>query len=348
MKLYYYQDVPNFGDMLNKHMWPHFFGNLIARSDDWLMFGIGTLIGAKVEHQGRIAVFGSGVGYQKDVRAVLDPRYQIEFVRGPLSAQVLGLPADRAITDPAILAPEVFPATPKDNSVIFIPHWETSLNPLWRRVCALAGITYVDPLADVGEVIARISAARLVITEAMHGAILADAYRVPWVAVSTSPRINIFKWHDWAQSLRMSPPEFSFFDRIGVSDFMRAATHDSATMRSIVQHVCGIDESMTKEFVRQPDGCLLRSANWALEHLVPIRFRYGVDKLLMNRIGPVCDKALDWLAGRGLVWPALRRAAAQLEELARQSGQLSDEAVVAERRAQIHEKIRTLPEKLAA
>ena len=32
-------------------------------------------------------------------------------------------------------------------------------------------------------------------------AILADAFRVPWVAVSTSRSINSFKWQDWAQTV---------------------------------------------------------------------------------------------------------------------------------------------------
>jgi succinoglycan biosynthesis protein ExoV len=35
----------------------------------------------------------------------------------------------------------------------------------------------------------------------MHGAILADAFRVPWIAVSSSRSINSFKWNDWARSL---------------------------------------------------------------------------------------------------------------------------------------------------
>jgi succinoglycan biosynthesis protein ExoV len=35
----------------------------------------------------------------------------------------------------------------------------------------------------------------------MHGAILADTLRVPWIPVITSPIINVFKWRDWTMSL---------------------------------------------------------------------------------------------------------------------------------------------------
>jgi succinoglycan biosynthesis protein ExoV len=38
----------------------------------------------------------------------------------------------------------------------------------------------------------------------MHAAILADAFRVPWVAVTTSRVINSFKWEDWATSLQVA------------------------------------------------------------------------------------------------------------------------------------------------
>ncbi len=37
----------------------------------------------------------------------------------------------------------------------------------------------------------------------MHGAIVADALRVPWLSVSSGPQINRFKWRDWCDSLAL-------------------------------------------------------------------------------------------------------------------------------------------------
>jgi succinoglycan biosynthesis protein ExoV len=37
----------------------------------------------------------------------------------------------------------------------------------------------------------------------MHGAIVADALRVPWVPIVTSPRILKLKWQDWCSSVNL-------------------------------------------------------------------------------------------------------------------------------------------------
>ena len=72
---------------------------------------------------------------------------------------------------------------------------------LWPEVCATAGVNYIDPRGAAQEVIAEIARSELIVAESMHGAILADALRVPWIAVTTSANINSFKWNDWASTV---------------------------------------------------------------------------------------------------------------------------------------------------
>jgi succinoglycan biosynthesis protein ExoV len=65
----------------------------------------------------------------------------------------------------------------------------------------MAGFDFLDPLANSEETVQRIRGSRLVIADAMHAAIVADALRVPWIPVALSPQSNTFKWLDWTLSL---------------------------------------------------------------------------------------------------------------------------------------------------
>jgi succinoglycan biosynthesis protein ExoV len=82
-----------------------------------------------------------------------------------------------------------------------MPHYNSVLYSCWPDICARNGLIFVDAHWPVASVIEHIGRARLVITEAMHGAIVADTLRIPWVPVSCSPAVLPFKWIDWTESL---------------------------------------------------------------------------------------------------------------------------------------------------
>lgn len=203
MKLYYYKhDSGNFGDDLNPWIWNTLAPELFDGDESRLLVGIGTLINDKVPAAPLKYVFGSGVGYNGAPN--VDARWRFYGVRGPRSAQVLGLDPDMALSDPAVLLTQVAgPAPEKTGKVVFMPHHGSLANADWRPVCAAAGIDYLDPSDDMHDTVRRIREARLVIAEAMHSAIVADAFRVPWVPVSCYAHILDFKWHDWCESLGM-------------------------------------------------------------------------------------------------------------------------------------------------
>ena len=62
-------------------------------------------------------------------------------------------------------------------------------------------MTFVDPRWPVDRILDAFDRATLVIAEAMHGAIIADTLRIPWIPVVASPAIDPFKWRDWTASL---------------------------------------------------------------------------------------------------------------------------------------------------
>jgi len=214
MKLYYYRAEPgNFGDDLNLWLWPRLLGRSFpglcyhdpryaAENEDEaaLFLGIGTLLNRTVPIQPMKLVFGTGAGYGDS--PIVDDRWVFRAVRGPLTARALGLPEEMGMGDPGSLLRDLqLPASAPRESVAFMPHVQTAAIADWRLVCQDLGIRYIDPTAGVEEVLSLIQGSERVITEAMHGAIVCDALRIPWTPVACYDRINTFKWRDWCATL---------------------------------------------------------------------------------------------------------------------------------------------------
>lgn len=215
MKLYYYEAPRgNFGDDLNPWLWPQLFPGAIDDyfDDDTLFIGIGTLLNDKIPNRPRKKiVFGSGCGY-RSLPSVTE-EWHFVCVRGPLTAKMLDLPETTAISDSALLLRELRePADKAEYGVSFMPHHVTTKYDDWKSVCESQGIHYIDPSDPVEQSIESIRKSSLVITEAMHGAIVADALRVPWIPVRTRPYILDFKWQDWSATVRIQH-EFEWLPR---------------------------------------------------------------------------------------------------------------------------------------
>ncbi|MGR5237549.1 polysaccharide pyruvyl transferase family protein [Vibrio alfacsensis] len=190
----------NIGDDLNHWFWREALGDVVETNQDGLLVGIGTVLNDRLPKDRKIHVMGSGAGYG-DIGNCAD--WNIHFVRGHLTAQSLGLAYHHAISDPAILISQLRPQSEyKKHKISFMPHVNID-SEKYSELIAQIGWHYISPSDDEASVLADIAASERLITSAMHGAILADSYRTPWLPISTSPEILSFKWQDWASSLSL-------------------------------------------------------------------------------------------------------------------------------------------------
>jgi succinoglycan biosynthesis protein ExoV len=261
MKLYYdrRQDGrSNFGDALNLWLWPQ------LRPDLWddlsshkqpdlegefegetVFLGLGTLLNQGVQKHlakaKQVIVFGSGVGYSQPLES-LPAHWQVLCVRGPKSARQLGLQPDLAITDGALLirsasanlASHWATHSPTSHAVAFMPHIDHAVyaEAQWQALCQQLGIFYIDPQWPIEQVLQAISQTQVLLAEAMHGAIVADALRVPWVPIVTGPKILALKWQDWCSSMGIPyrpqylpvPSAYPAYGR-GLRSGLRVASH---------------------------------------------------------------------------------------------------------------------------
>ncbi|MCX6348312.1 MAG: polysaccharide pyruvyl transferase [Candidatus Aureabacteria bacterium] len=201
MKLEYCQvRGGNFGDDLNPWLWSRLIPDLLDNDGKVGFYGIGTLLHRGLPKNQIKVIFGAGAGYRRPPR--VDGTWRIYCLRGPLTARLLRADEKLAITDPAYLLATRVPETPaKTAPVSFMPHYSTARAADWRRICDRAGIAYIDPAGPVDAVIEAVGRSELLIAEALHGAVAADALRVPWIPVRLSHRLLDFKWLDWCRSL---------------------------------------------------------------------------------------------------------------------------------------------------
>ena len=206
MRFYHWKNVngvKNFGDELNVILWNAYLHKFLNAKSKTLLLGIGTILNNRMPRGTKTAVFGSGVGYGKAPK--LDDTYKIYCVRGPLSAQALGLAHSYAVTDPALLIRDVVDVSQRTKiyQFAYMPHWRTATKAL-NILCDDLGIKYIDPTSDKPEAVCReIAQTEVLLTEAMHGAIMADAYRVSWVPMKANADVKQFKWEDWCNTVHV-------------------------------------------------------------------------------------------------------------------------------------------------
>lgn len=247
MQIFYYQrrdQTPNFGDELNTWLWQQLLPDVLNQAnDEAVLVGLGTLLNdalpQRLGNARQVHIFTTGAGYERPLTKI-PAHWRVHCVRGPLSARVLGLSPAQAIADGGILLLRLIQDRPEPiHRAGFMPHVHhaTFAAAQWTQICQAAGITYIDPRWPVARVIRDIQTCQMLIAEAMHGAIAADALGIPWLPVVTSPRILSFKWQDWCASIRQPyqpvhlPPlaEYPPYGR-GMRSGLRALGHWSKTL----------------------------------------------------------------------------------------------------------------------
>ncbi|NMG14123.1 polysaccharide pyruvyl transferase family protein [Aromatoleum bremense] len=329
MKLFHWASSHgNFGDDMNLFLWEHFLPGVFDGNDDAMFIGIGTILSADIPKARHRIVMGSGTGYGRLPADLDDDSWRIYAVRGPLTARAINADPKLAVADPAILLPllpEFAPASRR--GVAFVPHWTTAKGGIWQTACARAGFDFIDPRHEAKRVIRQIAAAQLVIAESMHGAIVADAFRVPWIAV-VSGRDTPLKWHDWALALAMEYRPYEV-GQLSVIPMVRDGRREVSSVRaemSAQEYASSVDAAVSS-FVQRSSrpAAVVRPGARA-------RVKAGICRLL-DRAGH------SMLADRG---------ARMLTQISKLPPRLSADGVLRDRQAELVRRIESFREDLSA
>ncbi|MFK8037039.1 MAG: polysaccharide pyruvyl transferase family protein [Crocinitomicaceae bacterium] len=213
MKLIYHKGK-NFGDAINPIVFNHFIGEYLNEDSSEVIVGIGSILGLfkKPENCKKIYVFSSGFAkgaistYGEPIE--IDDDFDIICLRGKGTAEAMGLNPDLGIADGALLLPLAYPSEPKKKrkyQFSFMPHSGTlDVFEDWKSICQSLDIHLIDPRKSPEAVMDELMDTEVLLAEAMHGGIIADAYRIPWIPVKTIATINEFKWKDYCDSVNLN------------------------------------------------------------------------------------------------------------------------------------------------
>ncbi|WP_336127223.1 hypothetical protein [Mesoflavibacter sp. CH_XMU1422-2] len=206
MKLIYFKsDIGNFGDDLNPWLWEKLLGDFTQYKDiDFV--GVGSILDERIKSEKTKVVFGSGIR-DFDLNIEDFAPIDIRFVRGPISSKITGA---KYISDSAY-ALRLLPKQDyiKKYKISFIPYFRHVNHFNWKMFEKITGIHVILPTMPIDKVIEEIQSSKNILSAAMHGCILADAYRIPWMRVkfskhgSESSLTSEIKWDDWLKSVKI-------------------------------------------------------------------------------------------------------------------------------------------------
>lgn len=208
----------NIGDYLTFYFINKLFEGIRVEADVYRL--IGSVIAphviardvaaaAKVR-DARIAFWGCGCREDRRLPDELLRHASFMAVRGPLSRDVLNLPGETPLGDPALLLPLLYsprPSALSANRTIFVPHIRDILDHTEERLLGLSQAdAIVSPVIDsrldaVERFIDDVCSARFIIAGSLHAAIIACAYGIPFAFFDTGYVDQPFKWRDFSASI---------------------------------------------------------------------------------------------------------------------------------------------------
>ena len=206
MKLYYWRDQKNFGDLLGQLLIKRF----CKKDAIWSSAETSEIImvGSILEHMPKnYSGVVAGCGKLLEGSKIDLTKAKILSLRGPLTAK--GIPNVPVLGDPAMIADELVPIPEKKHDLGLIPHWsdqQLEHNPIFKKYNPRIIRVSDDPL----KVITEIGECKKIVSSSLHGIILADAFHIPRrieiaPAMLARPDIEggLFKWMDYCASIGM-------------------------------------------------------------------------------------------------------------------------------------------------
>ena len=209
---FWWDGHPNFGDDLTPWLLPRYgVVPLYSEPRQARVIGVGSLLEFLApEHTG--VVWGSGL-MEDHVHRL--PHVTALAVRGPLTAERIGLTDEPAYGDPGILVARHLPRPRPSGRPVLVPHGHHRATPALARMIQQAGdaLRVVNVHQRAAPALRQIAAGSVVLTTSLHGLVTADAFGIPAVWTTLEPALDggDFKFRDYEAAVTPGRTRFRAF-----------------------------------------------------------------------------------------------------------------------------------------
>lgn len=211
-------EIRNYGDALHEIITPDAEHKRMREDEDNMYFLVGSVIVNSVIEEtldlGFKPIFKNCGWRGEELEPELVKYCEFEGARGPHTQEALlraGVEVE-VTKDPAYLLPQIIRPGQPNGYAICVRHIkdkaETTPNTIHELKADVVFNPRVENRQDIIEFIKKISGARFVLAGAMHVAMTAHAYGVPFAPFKSDYIDCPPKWFDWLASVEMGPPVF--------------------------------------------------------------------------------------------------------------------------------------------
>ncbi|MGP9707011.1 polysaccharide pyruvyl transferase family protein [Brachybacterium sp. AOP24-D1-21] len=216
VKLFWWKgkEYPNLGDELSRLILERIYGldvqfSTLHGAD---MISVGSVLGMALDHEAvpkrtkPLHVVGSGTMHQLE-RKQLPECLRFHSVRGAITRTALGSRDTDAVSlgDPGILCADLFePDRVSDGKVGVILHHSRLKDDGWRERFSHLPIEFLDiRTEDYDSFVQQMARCDIILSESLHGLILADAYGIPntWLSFGRLHSGGNLKFFDYFSSI---------------------------------------------------------------------------------------------------------------------------------------------------
>ena len=198
----------NWGDDINFYFLPRIFKEKAVETVNKEVTNyslIGSILTDTFTNKNTI-VWGSGIQISEPLKR--KPQ-KVCAVRGPLTRKHLlkyGVDCPEIYGDPSLLLPYYYyPNVPKKYEIGFIPHWSSLDSPIVKKICDDKRVRLIklQGYNNWLSVIDEIVSCKYIVSESLHGLIMAEAYGIPnlWADITLKSVYDV-KFHDFFQSIQ--------------------------------------------------------------------------------------------------------------------------------------------------